>query len=100
MLPRRASTSIPASCAPAIGWRPSPVGIPETVDEVAALPELRRWQVEVLGADFVAALAKHRSGRAPASASPAKSRLPFERRITVPGRLASRPTARANELGN
>lgn len=33
---------------------------PSTVEEVAEIPELRRWQVEVLGADFLKALAPHR----------------------------------------
>ena len=33
---------------------------PSTVDEVAEVPELRRWQVAVLGADFVKALEPHR----------------------------------------
>jgi len=33
---------------------------PETVDELAAIPELRRWQASVLGADFVKALDAHR----------------------------------------
>lgn len=38
---------------------------PASPEEVAAIPELRRWQVEVLGADFVKALDLHR--KAPAS---------------------------------
>jgi ribonuclease D len=33
---------------------------PSTIEELAEIPELRRWQVELLGADFLAALAPHR----------------------------------------
>jgi ribonuclease D len=36
---------------------------PATVDEVAEVPELRRWQVGELAADFVAALEPHRRKR-------------------------------------
>ena len=43
---------------------------PASVEEVAAIGELRRWQVEVLGADFVQALDPHRK---PASASASAS---------------------------
>ena len=42
---------------------------PASVEEVAAIGELRRWQVEVLGADFVRALDPHRNKPAQASAS-------------------------------
>ncbi|MBX9929713.1 MAG: HRDC domain-containing protein [Gemmatimonadaceae bacterium] len=31
--------------------------LPRSVDELTQIPELRRWQIETLGADFVAALA-------------------------------------------
>jgi ribonuclease D len=33
---------------------------PATREELAEIPELRRWQIEVLGEDFLAALAPHR----------------------------------------
>ncbi|HEY2374580.1 MAG TPA: HRDC domain-containing protein [Gemmatimonadaceae bacterium] len=33
---------------------------PATIDAMREIPELRRWQVEELGADFLAALAPHR----------------------------------------
>lgn len=33
---------------------------PATLDELADIPELRRWQVEMLGAEFLDALAPHR----------------------------------------
>lgn len=33
---------------------------PATLEELAEIPELRRWQVEVLGPDFLEALAPHR----------------------------------------
>ena len=36
---------------------------PSTVDELAEVPELRRWQVGELGADFVHALEPHRKKR-------------------------------------
>lgn len=37
---------------------------PETLDEMQQIPELRRWQVELLGAEFLRALAPHRRKRA------------------------------------
>ena len=33
---------------------------PATLDELREVPELRRWQIDVLGADFLEALAPHR----------------------------------------
>jgi ribonuclease D len=36
---------------------------PSTVEEVAEVPELRRWQVAELGADFVTTLEPHRKKR-------------------------------------
>jgi ribonuclease D len=33
---------------------------PATIEELAEMPELRRWQVDVLGQDFLEALAPHR----------------------------------------
>ncbi|MBC8088357.1 MAG: ribonuclease D [Phycisphaerae bacterium] len=47
---------------------------PRTIDEVATVAELRRWQVEVLAADFVSALAKNPSG--PASVQPSGKAVP------------------------
>ena len=38
---------------------------PATLEELAEVPELRRWQVDVLGADFLRALAHHRRAVAP-----------------------------------
>lgn len=43
---------------------------PATVDEVAEVPELRKWQVAELAESFVAALAPHRPAGAPAGESP------------------------------
>ena len=42
---------------------------PRTVEEVALIPELRRWQVEVLAEDFVAALAKPAQAKLGSSAA-------------------------------
>ena len=42
---------------------------PTSVEEVASIPELRRWQVSVLAEDFVKALRHHRKGSASASTS-------------------------------
>jgi ribonuclease D len=47
---------------------------PASVDEVAEIPELRRWQAGVLGADFVKALDPHRRK----SAAPAVSESPYK----------------------
>jgi ribonuclease D len=47
---------------------------PASVDEVAEIPELRRWQAGVLGADFVKALDPHRKK----SAAPAVSESPYK----------------------
>jgi ribonuclease D len=33
---------------------------PATIEAMREIPELRRWQVQELGADFLAALAPHR----------------------------------------
>lgn len=41
---------------------------PSSVEEVAGVPELRRWQVEELAADFVHALEPHRATKKPAQA--------------------------------
>lgn len=41
---------------------------PLSIEEVATVSELRRWQVEVLAADFVAALAKGSKSSAPSTA--------------------------------
>jgi ribonuclease D len=41
---------------------------PATVEEVAEVPELRRWQVAELAADFVRALEPHRTKKKPAEA--------------------------------
>lgn len=47
---------------------------PASADEVAEIPELRRWQAEVLGADFVRALEPHRKK----TAAPAASDSPYK----------------------
>ena len=47
---------------------------PASVDEVAEIPELRRWQAGVLGADFVKALDPHRKK----SAAPAAAESPYK----------------------
>jgi ribonuclease D len=41
---------------------------PAAVEEVAEVPELRRWQVAELGADFVKALEPHRKKQKPVEA--------------------------------
>ena len=46
---------------------------PTTVAELAEVSELRRWQVEVLGAEFLRALAPHRRTVAPANPTAAES---------------------------
>ena len=43
---------------------------PTSAEELAEVTELRRWQVGVLGGDFVAALAPHRKGKKVLEASP------------------------------
>ena len=48
---------------------------PATLAELAEVPELRRWQIDVLGGDFLAALAPHRRSVAPAK--PAASDSPY-----------------------
>lgn len=53
---------------------------PRSAEEVAQIPELRRWQVEVLAEDFVAALAK------PASAAPTAAKAPAEKKSESPYR--------------
>jgi ribonuclease D len=40
---------------------------PATLEDLAEVPEVRRWQVDVLGADFLRALAPHRRAVAPAN---------------------------------
>ena len=53
---------------------------PQSVEELEQIPELRRWQAEVLGARFVKALAK-RSGTSQsngATSSPAKADSPYK----------------------
>lgn len=42
---------------------------PASLEEVADVPELRRWQVEVLGEDFVRALDSHRTKKPAAAAA-------------------------------
>ena len=42
---------------------------PGSIDELAEVSELRRWQVDVLGREFLAALAPHRRAVAPAKRS-------------------------------
>lgn len=46
---------------------------PASLAELAEVPEMRRWQVDVLGADFLAALAPHRRAAAPSKPAPADS---------------------------
>jgi ribonuclease D len=48
---------------------------PTSPEELREIPELRRWQVELLGADFLAALAPHRG--AAARAKPSDSDSPY-----------------------
>lgn len=46
-------------------------GVPRTIDDFAAIPELRRWQVEELGASFVSALREFKPVAVPAASEAA-----------------------------
>jgi ribonuclease D len=48
---------------------------PASMEELQQLPELRRWQLDVLGTDFLAALAPHR--RAAAGTQPVREASPY-----------------------
>jgi ribonuclease D len=51
---------------------------PSTLDEFARIPELRRWQVDVLAPGFLEALKRHSSSKAPkAPVAEAEDRSPY-----------------------
>jgi hypothetical protein len=49
---------------------------PATRAELEAIPELRRWQVEVLGNDYLRALVPHRRAKS-AQAAPTPNDSPY-----------------------
>ncbi|MEP6731222.1 MAG: HRDC domain-containing protein [bacterium] len=59
---------------------------PATVEEVAEVTELRRWQVNELAAAFAAALEPHRKGGATASSGGAKAQRPAKSAVESPYR--------------
>jgi ribonuclease D len=51
---------------------------PQSIDELAQIPELRRWQAEVLGARFVKTLAKGAAATPVAAKTPQKADSPYK----------------------